>query len=331
MPQELHNSILKKANVSNLICTSHINIGYLTGTEGESGMLLITKKGLELYVHDLMRESAENTANENVSIFPISNFVERMKKIKKCGFECKHVSVKEFSLWKKRYKNTKFVQADGIIEEFRRGKSIEEIKKFKKAQSITKDLLSQVPRLLKRGVTESFVAEELRRLAIDAGAEGLSFPPIVAFGTNSSRPHHLPSNRKLKKGMLVQIDVGAKYKGFCADQSRVFWTGKKTSDQAIAYKAVKEAQTEAKKAVKAGVTNHMLFKIACNVLEKYGMREEFIHSLGHGVGLEVHEGINLSDKAPKTKLKAGEIITIEPGVYFEGKFGIRLEEEVIVK
>lgn len=166
--------------------------------------------------------------------------------------------------------------------------------------------------------------------AHELGAEGMAFPSIVAFGKNSSRPHHHPTSQKLKKGDLVQIDIGAKYNNYCSDRSVVFFTKKPTPVQQKAFSAVYEAKEKAKRAVKKGASTQTLDRIARDVLKKYGMEDAFTHSLGHGVGLDIHEGVTLSSRAPDKKLLKGEVITIEPGVYFEGKFGIRLEDMVIV-
>ncbi|MDP6561596.1 MAG: M24 family metallopeptidase, partial [Candidatus Peribacteraceae bacterium] len=142
--------------------------------------------------------------------------------------------------------------------------------------------------------------------------------------------HHHPTSRKLKKGHIVQIDVGAKVNGYCADQSKIFFTAKKTPLQKKVYSALDRAKSESIKAIKPGVTNHKLDQIARSILKKEGLEQYFTHSLGHGVGLDIHEGASLSQKAKKTKLLKNEIITIEPGVYIPGKFGMRLEDEVIV-
>ena len=191
-------------------------------------------------------------------------------------------------------------------------------------------MIRRVPRALRAGVTERSVAWKLQEWALELGAEGLSFDPIVAFGTHTSRPHHHPTNRTFSKGHIVQIDVGARYKGYCADQSMVFFTGKPTSLQQRVYDAVLDAKEAAMKAVCAGVETGDLDALAFDVLKEHGFAKYFCHALGHGVGLEVHEGVSLSSSGKSQKLLTNEIVTIEPGVYLPGKFGIRLEEEVIV-
>jgi Xaa-Pro aminopeptidase len=167
--------------------------------------------------------------------------------------------------------------------------------------------------------------------ALELGADGLAFDPIVAFGTHTSSPHHHPTSRALQKGHLVQIDVGAKVKGYCGDMSEVYFTAKPTALQKKVYDTLTEAKNKAMRSVKAGVTTHALDRIARDVLKRDGFDAYFTHALGHGVGLDIHEGVTLSQKAPAQTLLAGEVITIEPGVYFDGKWGMRVEDMIVVQ
>jgi Xaa-Pro aminopeptidase len=159
----------------------------------------------------------------------------------------------------------------------------------------------------------------------------MAFETIVAFGENTSKPHHHPTERKLKKGDIVQIDMGVKINGYCSDYSDVYFTSPATPEQKIALSALKKAAKTAKKLVKEGISNRLLDQTARRILKTYGYDKEFSHALGHGVGLEIHEGVTLSSKAPVMKLKKNEVITIEPGLYFEGKWGMRVEETVVVE
>ena len=295
-----------------------------------AGLVLIKGQKLYFYVDSRYTDAANNSTNGVVVVQDITELEADMKKVKNCGFESENVTVERLRKWKSTFKNTKFVQKRGIIEVFRREKCSEEIRYFRKAQRITKKMLSSVPKALKPGVTERGLAEQLRQWAAELGADELSFAAIVAFGKNSALPHHHPTNTKLKKRDIVQIDVGARYNGYCADQSAVFFVGKPTDEQKRVYTAVQEAQRAAIKLVKAGASNRLLDTTARQVLKRYDLEQYFVHSLGHGVGLDIHEGPSLSIKAPLTKLKKNEIITIEPGVYLTGKFGIRLEKEIIV-
>ena len=330
MPKCTPTAVLKSAKASAMLVTSLTNIRYLTGLQLSAGFVLIKAKKMTLYVDGRYQEAARKQAKKGIAVKPIEDIENDLKTTKKCAFESDDVTVARLSNWKRKFKNTKFVQSRGVIEEFRRAKTPEELRHFKKAQAITKKVMKNVPSMLKPGVTEKAIAEQIRRLAVDLGADEFSFDPIVAFGKNSSSPHHHPGNAKLKKRDIIQIDCGARVNGYCADQSTVFFKGDPTAEQKRVYKAVQEAKKAAITEVKTGVSNRKLDAIARKVLAAYELEEYFTHSLGHGVGLDIHEGPSLSVKATQTKLKKNEIVTIEPGVYLPGKFGIRLEEELIV-
>lgn len=159
----------------------------------------------------------------------------------------------------------------------------------------------------------------------------MAFDTIVGFGEHTSRPHHHPTDRALRKGDIVQIDLGLKIDGYCSDMSRVFYTGTKTSRQAKAYRALLEAKKTAEKMVKPGVDVRALDQAARRVLKKHGFGKEFCHALGHGLGLDIHEAPTISGKSKPYRLKKDEVITIEPGLYFPGEWGMRIEDTMIVR
>lgn len=325
-------SVLKTSKTDAFLVSNLTNIRYLSGVEVSSGLVLIKPKSMILLVDGRYTEAAKKSVRRGVKVGGIDMVKGQLKGLKRCGFECEDVTVARLAGWKKSL-NTKFVQTKGIIEEFRRSKEPDELRYFRKAQSITHQLMDSVPKLLRRSITEKQLAEKLRQIAIELGADELSFEPIVAFGTHTSSPHHHPSSRKLSKGHVVQIDIGARVNGYCADQSQVFFTAKKTPLQKRVYDALDRAKSTAIRAIEElgdGVTNHDLDRIARSILKEEDLEQYFTHSLGHGVGLDIHEGVSISLKAKKQKLLKNEIITIEPGVYIPGKFGMRLEEEVVV-
>ncbi len=321
--------VLKASKTDVFLVSNLTNIRYLSGVEVSTGFVLIKPKSMTLLVDGRYTEAAKRSARKGVKVADIDALKRLLRGVERCGFEAQDITVARLASWKKLL-NTKFVQSKGIIEEFRRSKEPDEIKNFRKAQRITHKMMDRIPATLKSSITEKQLAEKLRQWAVELGADELSFDPIVAFGTNSSSPHHHPTSRKLTKGQVVQIDVGARVNGYCADQSRVFFTGKITAEQKRVYDAVERAKSESEAAVKAGVTNHKLDTIARDILKEEGLNQYFTHSLGHGVGLDIHEGASLSQKSKKQKLLKNEIITIEPGVYISGKFGMRLEDEIIV-
>lgn len=324
-------ALLRAGKTQAFLVTNPVNIRYLSGLSLSSGSILVTGSGFTLFTDARYLEMAQKKADKTLTVLDSSQLPVALAKVKECGVESEWLTLEQFRKLKGKYKNTKFVQNPWILDEFRRSKDEDEIRSFKKAQRITREMLRRVPALLRKPLTEKELAWQLELWAHELGADGLSFPAIVGFGTNTSIPHHTPTTRKLVKGHIVQIDVGAKFGGYCADQSQVFFTGKPTAFQRHVYNTLLEAKDAAIAAVKPGVTNHKLDTVAREILAREGMEEYFSHALGHGVGLEIHEGHSLSAKAPLVKLQKNEIVTIEPGVYFPGKFGMRVEEEIIVR
>jgi Xaa-Pro aminopeptidase len=322
--------LLQNAESSAFLVSNLVNIRYLTGLSLSAGLLLVLGRRYHLFVDDRYQEYAQKETFSDVTVHPLSAAEETLSKVRKCAIEAQDVTLTRYASWKRKFKNTKFVHLKDVIEEFRRQKSDEELRLFRRSQRITREMIARVPSALRTHTTERKIAWQLRVWAEELGADDVSFEPIVAFGTNSSRPHHHPTDRALKRGHIVQIDCGVKYRGYCSDQSHVFFTGKATDEMRRIFGVVLEAKEKAIKEVRPGVTNRALDTVAEKVLATHGLAEFFTHALGHGVGLEIHEGISISQRAPETVLLKNEIITIEPGVYIPGKFGIRLEEEVIV-
>ncbi|OIO53265.1 hypothetical protein AUJ46_05310 [Candidatus Peregrinibacteria bacterium CG1_02_54_53] len=324
------NSLLRHADIPAFLVTSLVNIRYLTGVEVSAGAVLFTRNRIMLFVDPRYREVASKVA-AGCTVRALDDLAGVLRRIPVCGCEAEVVTLAQKDRWRKAFPSTKFQPKKDVVAHFRRSKDPREVRMFRKAQRITHEMLRRVPSVLRTGITEREIARKLRTWAEDLGADDLAFDPIVAFGAHTSRPHHHPTTRAFKKGDIVQIDVGARFGGYCADQSRVFFTGKKTSQQERAFTAVRDAKEAAERAVRAGASTHALDRLARSVLKKFDMEQYFVHSLGHGVGLEIHEGVTLSQKRPDQKLLRSEIITIEPGVYFPGKFGIRLEDEIVIR
>jgi len=321
--------LLRHAKTPAFLVTNLTNIRYLTGAEVSAGAVLFTPRQTQFFVDARYHEMAAGSATGCI-VRPMDDLAKMLERISACGCEAETVTLAQKERWKKGFRSTRFFPKHGVVAHFRRSKDPDELRRFRRAQQITHELLKRLPATLRTGVTEREIAWKLLEWARSLKADGLAFDPIVAFGSHTSRPHHHQTTRALKKGDIVQIDVGARFEGYCADQSAVFFTGRKTQQQERALAAVQEAKREAERMVRAGVSTHALDRIAHSILKKHGVEEAFSHSLGHGVGLEIHEGVTLSQLRPDEKLLASEIVTIEPGVYFPGKFGIRLEDEVIV-
>jgi len=321
---------LKELPVKAMLVSNLTNIRYLTGIQASTALLLVTKKKAVLFVDARYSEMASASAKSGISVADpkdINNYVSRLRSI---GYESDYVTVARLDRWRTQLKNKKFVQIKDLTEGLRRVKDADEIETLTKASMITKKALLRVTSFLRYGMTERDLALELWIFCMKNGAEGMAFETIVAFGENTSRPHHRPTDRKLAKGDIIQVDMGAMYQGYCSDYSRVYFTSPPTVKQGKVYEALKEAKKSAERFLKPGVLNTKLDEEARRVLKLHGFDKEFSHSLGHGVGMDIHEGTTLSMKAPPTKLLRNEVVTIEPGLYFAGKFGMRLEDTRIV-
>ncbi len=190
---------------------------------------------------------------------------------------------------------------------------------------ILRDLM---PGWLGEGVSEQEVYEKLRKAILNDGEYGLSFDPIVAFGEGAAEPHHEPSERKLRRGDPVLIDCGAIYAGWCSDCTRMFCLGEPSAEFREKYEKLRRAQENA---LRRFVNGAKCFDVDASVREELGEDAQyFIHTLGHGVGKEVHEDPRIGPKAKDEVLKVGDVVTCEPGLYYEGKFGIRIEDQLVI-
>jgi Xaa-Pro aminopeptidase len=322
-------ALLTRCRVPAFLISDLLNIRYITGLDASSALLLATKQGYVLYIDPRYAETARQDVRKTVRIRDIDRLGDDLKRHKTCGFEEDNVTVARLRRWKTQFPNTKFVRIGPVLDDFRRTKDVAEQSLIRKAIRITEQLLARLPGALRPGVTERAVGALLEVWARELGADELAFPPIVAFGPHTSRPHHHPTDRVLKKNDIVQIDVGARYKGYCADMAKVFFAGKPTARQLAVHSAVLEAKDAVIAAAAPGTSVHALCTISADILKRARL-PALPHALGHGVGLDVHEGVTLSERRKDVKLQKNEAIAIEPGAYFAGKFGMREEETIII-
>ena len=216
------------------------------------------------------------------------------------------------------------------LSSFREIKSEEELKSIKKACKIAQRAVTDAFDFLTANITELEVKDFIEERYKSLGASGASFDTIVAFGKNSAVPHHETGKRRLKDGDVVLIDTGAKVDGYCSDITRTAFFGKPDKEFIKVYNAVLSANIKAEQGICAGISGKDADKIAREELKVFGYGEYFNHSLGHGVGLEIHESPRLSPSS-ETELKDGAVFTIEPGVYLDGKFGVRIEDTCVMQ
>ena len=346
-----------------LLVTNPTNIRYLTGFVGvdtRDAYLLLTKNQIYLFTNSLYREQAKQLkksswfmvhgsslhtieiSRDNPFTKRLANILEQ-ENIKKLGFEEADVTVAEHNKLKKELKGVTFVPTKNRIEEIRMIKRTDEIEKIRRAARITDECFTYILTRLRIGVTESEIAWEIETFFRNNGAQS-AFSPIVAFGKNTSQPHYMPfdsaqgkQSTKLKDHDVALFDFGARVNGYCADMTRVVFVGKPKSEWINAYETVLAAQQKAldylascsRPGLEFTASGAMADKIARKSIEKSGF-PPYPHSLGHAVGLEIHEAPRLTIKK-NAMLKPGMVITIEPGVYIEGAYGIRIEDLVLLK
>jgi Xaa-Pro aminopeptidase len=323
---------LNRKKIDCLIVTRPANVTYTTGFMGEDSWAVITGRAVYLVTDSRYTEQAQKECvgcgmvqRKDSLADAVAKLLKRSKSIRTAAVE-KSTSVAAFWALKKQVK-LRLKTIAGVIEAQRECKDDKEINTIKTAVSITTRALKQIRRYVKAGVTESELAGRLDFEIRKLGAWN-SFETIVAFGPNASRPHHQPSKRRLRKRDTVLIDVGARYKGYCSDITRSFAVGKPTRLFEKAYDAVEQSQAAAIKLIKAGAKIQEVDAAARDAIRKCGL-PVYEHGTGHGFGLEIHELPFLKAEG-KGKLKAGEVLTIEPGIYLPGKLGVRIEDDVLV-
>lgn len=221
------------------------------------------------------------------------------------------------------------VGTDKIIDSFRAVKSDEEIENICKAQRIAEAALKHILGFIKIGVTEKEIALELDHYMLSHGAEALSFETIAISGANTSKPHGVPTEKKIEDGDFVTMDYGAVVNGYHSDMTRTVAVGHVSDEQKKIYDIVLKAQLASLEILRSGLKRSDGDKAARDVITEAGYGEFFRHSTGHGVGIEIHEKPNLSPKSVTT-LRAGNIVTVEPGIYIPGKFGVRIEDMALI-
>jgi len=323
---------LNENKIEFFIVTRPANVTYTTGFMGDDSWAVITKRAVYLLTDSRYTEQAQKECigcrivrRKNSLAETVAKLFKKLKSVRTVAVE-KSTSVADFEALKKHVR-PRLKPTANIIESIRRAKDRSEVAVIKSAASIAARALRRTLRYIKPGVSENELAGMLDFQIRKLGATN-SFETIVAFGPNASRPHHQPSMRKLRKRDTVLIDFGARYKGYCCDITRCFVVGRPSRFYKKAYDVVRQAQAAAIKTVKAGVK---MVKVDAAAREVIGQHDlpVYGHGTGHGFGLEIHE-LPFIKAESKGKLKAGDVLTIEPGIYIPGKLGVRIEDDVLV-
>lgn len=323
--------ILKDYGVNAALVITASNTFYLSGYESTNCRILITNDKDYFFTDMRYLEEAKNAIGDRFEV--LLGGVEEIKGIvddlgvKALGVE-ENVSYGEYRSLEELFKGVEFVAVDEAFSKIRAIKTEREISLIKTAQSVTETAFNEILPFIKEGVTEIEIAARLEYIMLKNGCE-LAFDSIVAFGENGSKPHAHRSERKLRRGEFVTMDFGAKYKGYCSDMTRTLALGAVDERKARAYNAVLEANILAEKAIKIGEKCCDIDAVARNYLARFSLDKFFSHSLGHSVGVDIHEMPAFSPRCDEV-LKEGMIITVEPGVYLEGDFGLRIEDMALV-
>ena len=329
--------LLRRNSLDALLVTSPADWYYLTGFTGEAGALMVGPRQVTLVTDGRFTvQAAEELRSVKVveqkeGLYRSCGELLKNQGARRVGFDPDQVTVGQAHLLKKALgKTTQVKEAGGLVAGLRARKDVAELALMRKAAILASEVVEYAIRLLKPGVREFEVAAEIEYQMRRRGASGAAFQSIVAFGARAALPHARPTAKRLRKNELVVLDLGAILGKYCSDITRTVYVGKAPARIRLWYQAVLEAQAAAIQAIGPGKSGGEVDAAARKVLAAYRLDQYFVHSTGHGLGLEVHEDPRLA-KSQKTQLALGNVITIEPGVYIAGVGGIRIEDDVAVQ
>ena len=310
MIKELQFLLKNSENIDSALIVSPENRRYFTEFPSSDGFLLVTRDDAVFITDSRYIEAAENkvteckTALQKREISQVYDFF-KSNGAEKVGIEASRMTVSELA------------------------KSESEIEKIKKAQKLAEGAFDDICGFIKPGVTEKEIALRLEYYMLTHGAEGLSFETIAVSGKNTSMPHGVPTDKKIEVGDFVTMDYGALYDGYHSDMTRTVAVGKVSDEQKKVYNTVLEAQKAGLDFIRPGVSGKDADRVSRDIIENAGYGKYFGQSLGHGVGVEIHEKPNLSPSS-EFILKKGNVVTVEPGIYVPGKFGVRIEDFAVI-
>jgi Xaa-Pro aminopeptidase len=328
---------LRRRRLDCLLVTHRPNWYYLTGFTGEAGVLAITARSTTLITDGRFTQQAKEEAPgvhvelQKGSLFGAAGEWLRQRGIARAGFDASQWTVEQLKTAKRASgAKCRAIEASGIVERLRMTKDALELAVMRRAAILASAVVEDVLKLVRPGVREVELGAEIEYQMKKRGASGASFETIVASGKRAALPHARPTSKRLRKNELVVLDLGVILGHYCSDITRTVHVGRASQRIRKWYGAVQKAQEAAVAAVRPGVTCGEVDAAAREVLKKDGLEAYFVHSTGHGLGLEVHEQPRVA-RGQTIRLEAGNVITIEPGVYVEGVGGIRIEDDVAVR
>ena len=320
-----------------ILLTSEANCYYATGFMGE-GIALVTRRGSWYFTDSRYTEAADKAIGNAAVIREVSrekpfsvliNEALAEAGAEKAGFEEQRMTVAEHAVYSEKLHCT-LTPASSLMTELRGSKDEEELSCMTAAQRIAEGALEQILKEIRPGMTEKEIAARLNYLMVSAGAEKTSFDTIVASGPNGSMPHAVPGMRKVREGDFITMDFGCVYKGYCSDMTRTVALGRPSDEMRNVYDIVLQAQLAGIAAAKAGVTGAVIDGAARKVIQDAGYGACFGHSFGHSLGIDIHEAPNAAPGNDKP-MPDGAVVSAEPGIYLPGKFGVRIEDVMILR
>lgn len=328
----MFNTFIKKfPELQGAVISNPADIYYLTGFYCVDALVLFSKE--TVLITDSRYTVASKEANCKVNIenggYYVEGIIAEAKKqgITNLGIEEDFLTASDYV--KLTEAGFKLTETKGYFTSVRCSKTEDEIEKIKNAQKITDKAFSEILNFIKPGVTEKEVRAKLEYLMFTFGADGIAFDTIIASGANGAKPHAVPSDKKIEKGEFVTLDFGARLGNYDSDMTRTIAVGEISKEMENIYNTVLASHEAGRDALKAGISGFDADKAARDVIENAGYGQYFSHSLGHGVGIEIHESPRLSQKSTDI-LKVGDIVTVEPGIYIEGFCGVRIENMYVI-
>ncbi|HEY8019009.1 MAG TPA: Xaa-Pro peptidase family protein [Actinomycetota bacterium] len=321
--------------VDALFVTRLPNVRYLTGFTGSNGQALVTTSGSVFFTDGRYTERSRHEVPDMEPVTYASNAASALLEacgrlgVARLGFEAHDVSVAAHGRLDEALEGVELVPIQDAVERGRWVKDEEELAALRDAQRVTDLAFDDILEWLAIGQTERQVAHQLELVMRGEGADGMSFEPIVAFGENAAEPHHEPGHRVLEEGDIVKLDIGALWAGYHADMTRTIAFGEAAAELKKVHEVVQEAQQAGIDTIREGVTGAEVDAASRKVIEDAGYGERFSHGLGHGVGLEIHEGPRLGREFDHV-LPVRAVVTVEPGIYIPGLGGVRIEDMVEV-
>lgn len=328
---------LGRSDLDGLLLSGVANIRYLTGFSGSSALAVVTARDCLLltdfrYATQVDDEvgAAATVRIETESLWAgLWGHLSGMAGLDRIGFESTHLVHRDFQRLLEQGARWQWRPTTDVVETLRVSKDVGEVSKIQRAVGIAEQALSATFPHIRAGLTETEIAGILEHNLRDAGSEEFPFPSIVAGGIRSALPHARASDRPLGRGEFVLLDFGAVFQGYCSDITRTFVIGKATDTQREVYGIVREANRRASAALRVGMDCRAADAVARDYIHALGFGDEFGHSLGHGIGLEIHEAPRLA-KSVEGPIVAGAVVTIEPGIYRANWGGVRIEDDVHV-